>query len=57
MLVEGRRPRLPLSLSLRLHRRPRRRHLYSGAADTSVALATGSIRAILQWLDQHGRPS
>ncbi|MDD5702224.1 MAG: hypothetical protein PHU23_09275 [Dehalococcoidales bacterium] len=25
-------------------------HLYYGAADTSIALATGSIRAILEWL-------
>ena len=29
-------------------------HLYYGAADTSIALATGSIRAMLAWLDQHG---
>ncbi len=28
-------------------------HLYYGAADTSIALATGSIRAILEWLDRH----
>jgi len=28
--------------------------LYYGAADTSVALATGSIRQLLDWLDQHG---
>jgi predicted GH43/DUF377 family glycosyl hydrolase len=28
--------------------------LYYGAADTSIALATGSIRAILKWLEQHG---
>ena len=28
-------------------------HLYYGAADTSIALATGSIRAILEWLEQH----
>ncbi|MEK6813155.1 MAG: glycosidase [Nitrospirota bacterium] len=27
--------------------------LYYGAADTSVALATGSIRAALEWLEQH----
>lgn len=26
-------------------------HLYYGAADTSIALATGSIREILDWLD------
>ncbi len=25
-------------------------HLYYGAADTSIALATGSVRAILEWL-------
>jgi predicted GH43/DUF377 family glycosyl hydrolase len=29
-------------------------HLYYGAADTSVALATGSIRQLLAWLDAHG---
>jgi predicted GH43/DUF377 family glycosyl hydrolase len=29
-------------------------NLYYGAADTSVALATGSIRQLLAWLDQHG---
>jgi predicted GH43/DUF377 family glycosyl hydrolase len=29
-------------------------NLYYGAADTSIALATGSIRAILEWLDRHG---
>jgi len=29
-------------------------HLYYGAADTSVALATGSVRELLQWLDEHG---
>jgi predicted GH43/DUF377 family glycosyl hydrolase len=28
-------------------------NLYYGAADTSIALATGSIRSILQWLDRH----
>jgi predicted GH43/DUF377 family glycosyl hydrolase len=27
-------------------------HLYYGAADTSIALATGSIRTILEWLEQ-----
>jgi predicted GH43/DUF377 family glycosyl hydrolase len=26
-------------------------HLYYGAADSSVALATGSIRSMLAWLD------
>jgi predicted GH43/DUF377 family glycosyl hydrolase len=31
-------------------------NLYYGAADTSIALATGSIRAILRWLDSHGSP-
>jgi predicted GH43/DUF377 family glycosyl hydrolase len=31
-------------------------NLYYGAADTSIALATGSIREILSWLDEHGRP-
>ncbi len=29
-------------------------HLYYGAADTSIALATGSVRTLLEWLDQHG---
>ena len=29
-------------------------NLYYGAADTSIALATGSIRALLAWLDEHG---
>lgn len=28
--------------------------MYYGAADTSIALATGSISRCLQWLDQHG---
>lgn len=27
--------------------------LYYGAADTSIALATGSIRGCLEWLDEH----
>jgi predicted GH43/DUF377 family glycosyl hydrolase len=30
--------------------------LYYGAADTSIALATGSIKALLRWLDEHGSP-
>ncbi|HLF26693.1 MAG TPA: glycosidase [Anaerolineae bacterium] len=29
--------------------------LYYGAADNSIALATGSIEALLAWLDEHGR--
>ena len=29
-------------------------NLYYGAADTSIALATGSIRALLAWLDENG---
>ena len=29
-------------------------HLYYGAADTSIALATGSVRQLLRWLDEHG---
>ena len=29
-------------------------NLYYGAADTSVALATGSLRGLLKWLDRHG---
>jgi predicted GH43/DUF377 family glycosyl hydrolase len=31
-------------------------NLYYGAADSSVALATGSIRSMLSWLDQHSSP-
>jgi predicted GH43/DUF377 family glycosyl hydrolase len=27
---------------------------YYGTADSSIALATGSVRAMLEWLDQHG---
>ncbi len=30
-------------------------NLYYGAADTSIALATGSIRQILRWLDENGK--
>jgi predicted GH43/DUF377 family glycosyl hydrolase len=30
--------------------------IYYGAADTSICLATGSIRALLAWLDEHGSP-
>jgi predicted GH43/DUF377 family glycosyl hydrolase len=30
-------------------------HLYYGAADTSIALATGSVRELLAWLEQHGK--
>ena len=29
--------------------------LYYGAADTCIALATGSIKQMLEWLDQHGK--
>ena len=29
-------------------------NLYYGAADTSVALAVGSVRELLHWLDEHG---
>ena len=29
-------------------------NLYYGAADTSVAMATGSIKQLLDWLDRHG---
>jgi predicted GH43/DUF377 family glycosyl hydrolase len=29
-------------------------HLYYGAADTSIALATGSVDAMLDWLEQFG---
>jgi predicted GH43/DUF377 family glycosyl hydrolase len=31
-------------------------NLYYGAADTSVALATGRISHLLDWLDRHGQP-
>jgi len=31
-------------------------NLYYGAADTSVALATGSIRELLAWLEAHSTP-
>ena len=31
-------------------------HMYYGAADTSIALATGSVSQMLEWLDgQAGR--
>ncbi len=30
-------------------------NLYYGAADTSIALATSSIRKMLEWLEQHGK--
>jgi predicted GH43/DUF377 family glycosyl hydrolase len=32
-------------------------YLYYGAADTCIALATGSIRELLQWLAEHGDES
>jgi len=32
-------------------------HLYYGAADTSIALATGSIRHMLDWLDSNMSPT
>jgi predicted GH43/DUF377 family glycosyl hydrolase len=31
-------------------------NLYYGAADTSVCLATASLREVLDWLEAHGRP-
>jgi hypothetical protein len=31
-------------------------NLYYGAADTSGALATGSVGQLLDWLDRHGTP-
>lgn len=31
-------------------------HLYYGAADSTVALATGSIRCLLAWLEANSRP-
>lgn len=30
-------------------------HLYYGGADTCIAVATASIRALLAWLDRHGK--
>ena len=45
----------PRHLSLRLHgRRTAIPSTCPGAADTSVAMATGSITQLLDWLDQHG---
>ena len=32
-------------------------YLYYGAADTSIPLATGSIRQILNWLEKHNSES
>lgn len=32
-------------------------NLYYGAADSCLALATGSIRDLLSWLSEHGQPS
>jgi len=29
-------------------------HLYYGAADSCIGLATGSVRALLDWLAEHG---
>lgn len=31
-------------------------NLYYGAADTCIALATGSVTAMLRWLEENGRP-
>jgi predicted GH43/DUF377 family glycosyl hydrolase len=31
-------------------------NLYYGGADTCIALASGSIRALLDWLTKHGKP-
>jgi predicted GH43/DUF377 family glycosyl hydrolase len=31
-------------------------NLYYGGADSCIALATGSIRRLLGWLDEHGSP-
>jgi predicted GH43/DUF377 family glycosyl hydrolase len=30
--------------------------IYYGAADTSIAVAHGSVRALLAWLDANGTP-
>ena len=32
-------------------------YMYYGAADSNIALATGSVRAILAWLDANSRPT
>ncbi|RRR70039.1 MAG: glycosidase [Candidatus Viridilinea halotolerans] len=32
-------------------------HMYYGAADSCIALATGSIRTLLEWLHASGRPA
>ena len=32
-------------------------NLYYGAADSCMALATGSIRTLLEWLEEHSKPS
>ena len=32
-------------------------HLYYGAADTSIGLATGSVRSMLEWLEQQSQTS
>jgi len=32
-------------------------YLYYGGADTCVALATASIRKLLEWLDANGKPA
>ena len=31
-------------------------NLYYGGADTSMSLATGSIKQLLRWIDEHGVP-
>ncbi|MBK8259180.1 MAG: glycosidase [Polyangiaceae bacterium] len=31
-------------------------NVYYGAADTCIALATGSLKQVLNWLDRHGAP-
>ena len=30
--------------------------LYYGGADTCIALATGSLKQMLDWLERHGKP-
>ncbi|MFH1185052.1 MAG: glycosidase [Chloroflexota bacterium] len=32
-------------------------NLYYGAADTSIAMATSSVEAMLAWLEEHGKPT
>lgn len=31
-------------------------NMYYGAADTSIALATGSLKTLMDWIDEYGKP-